>query len=303
MKYIIGLIFIISISFGTTSCQKEFSLSSVDSSKITPPPPPPGSVSGSFTATIDGVKFVADKGASASRVTDVIAIIGMSNSGEQIILRVADSGIHKYSLDINTMTNAGVYLKGTENAYSTVEGSTAAQSGGTLSITSIDTIKKTLSGTFSMKVYRQFDGKQKNITEGVFTNIQYETTAIPANGLDTFRVKVDGVQFPVVSITGLALYGRIDLSASTQSYAKTVGVSINENITTGTYTFSTFSDYIGQYNIGMSSMMTANSGTLTILEHNQSTKRIRGNFNFSAKEILGTNSASLTEGYFSVVYK
>ena len=57
MKLITGLLFLLIISLGTTSCQKEFVISDVDSSLI----PPPSTVSGSFTATIDGVKFVADK--------------------------------------------------------------------------------------------------------------------------------------------------------------------------------------------------------------------------------------------------
>ncbi|MEP6952031.1 MAG: hypothetical protein ABI863_22265 [Ginsengibacter sp.] len=45
------------------------------------------------------------------------------------------------------------------------------------------------------------------------------------------------------------------------------------------------------------------SGTLTILEHNITTKRIRGNFNFHASEVPGTKVSELTEGYFSVIYQ
>ncbi len=300
MKYIIGLLFIINISFGTTSCQKEFTISEVDSSLITPPV----TGSGSFTATIDGVKFIANKASGAVKSIGAIAIVGQSVTGEQIVLRVADSGVYKYTLDINSFTNVGAYSKDSAYSYSTIEGSTLAQSGGTLSITSIDTVKKTMSGTFSMKVYRQFDDKQKNITEGVFINIPYTTDALPpVNVTDTFQVKIDGTAFPVVSIIGVSFYGKISISSSDQNIGKTVAVTVPSNVTAGSYTFSTFGpDYIGQYNVG-TTYMSASSGTVTILEHNTTTKRIRGNFNFSAKEIGGTQSANLTEGYFSVVYQ
>ena len=91
-------------------------------------------------------------------------ISGVSNTGEQILLRVADSGVHVYSLIINSDSNVGAYSKGTDYAYATNQGDSPAQSGGTLSVTSINTNKKTISGTFSMNVYRQFDKQQKKIT-------------------------------------------------------------------------------------------------------------------------------------------
>ena len=302
MKYFLGLVFIIWISFGTTSCQKEFTIGPVDSSLISQPP---SSGSGSFIATIDGAKFIADKAVGAVKAAGVIAITGQSLDGENIVLRVADSAVHSYAMDIGSFTNFGGYSKDTGYAYATNQGNTAAESGGTLNITSIDTVNKTISGTFSMKVYRQFDKKQKNITEGIFTNIPYETTALPpANAKDTFRVKVDGKDFSAESISGNAFYGRITLSASDQMVHKTIGITVPDNISEGTYSMGGLnSDYIGQYNIGTTTLMTASGGKLTILEHNTTTKRIRGSFNFTAKEMLGTSSAEITEGYFSVVYQ
>lgn len=60
MKYIVGFVFILALSFGNSSCQKEFFLDDVDSTLLTLPNLP--GVSGSFTAIIDGVKYAADKG-------------------------------------------------------------------------------------------------------------------------------------------------------------------------------------------------------------------------------------------------
>jgi hypothetical protein len=304
MKIIVAVLLSIIVCFSNTSCQKEFSLTDVDSSLITLPPgtQPPG-VSGSFTAKIDGVQFVGDKFAAATRALDVIAITALSVGGEQIVLRVADSGVHVYSLDINSATNVAAYSKDNGIAFTTNGGNSAVESGGTLSVTSIDEVNKKISGTFSVKVYRPLDSKQKIITEGVFTNISYETTAIPpANALDTFRVKVDGTQFPVSSITGISVFGMINISSSNLNVSKTVGLSFKSDVTPGTYDLSLFGlEYIGQYNVG-TSYMAANPGTLTIIEHNTTTKRIRGNFKFHAAEIIGANKAELTEGYFSVHY-
>ena len=288
MKIFTVVLLSVVIASGLTSCKK-------DHTNLDP---------GTLTATIDGSQFIANKTAVAEISSDVIAIAGQSIDGGQIVLRVKDSGVHVYTLDINSPTNVGAYSVNTDYAYTTNQGNTAAESGGTLSITSIDTVNKKMTGTFSIKVYRQLDSKQITITEGVFTNISYDTEALPpANAKDTFNVKADGVQFPGYSITGIAAFGKINISVSNKDISKTIGLSFPTNVTVGTYTFSSFGlDYIAQYNIGSSYLM-GDSGSLTILEHNTTTKRIRGTFNFHASELLGSKTSQLTEGYFSVVYQ
>ncbi len=304
MKYIVGLIMIAALSFGNSSCQKDFILDDIDSSLITNPTLP-GGVQGSFTANIDGTKFNADKGAAATRSLGVIVVGGFNNAGENITIRVADSGVHVYTLDIGSMANIAAYTKGTENTYTTNAGNGPQQSGGTLSITSINTDKKTISGKFSMNVFRQLDNKQKKITEGVFTNIPYETEPIPpSNSLDTFKVKIDGIAFPAYSIVAINLFNTISITVNNQAASKTVGLTMPPDVKPGTYNYSPFdADFWGQYNPTSSTFLVANSGKITILEHNKATKRIKGNFNFEAKEIIGSVSANLTEGYFSVTYK
>src|SRR5450432_3153311 len=140
MRIVVGLLLII-LCFGSHSCQKEFSINGIDSTIVIPP----GSVSGSFTAKIDGVQFVANKATGATRALNVIAITGQDSNGQLIVLRVADSGVHVYTLDINSSSNVAAYSKDNAVAYTTNGGSTGDQSGGTLSITSIDAVNKTLS--------------------------------------------------------------------------------------------------------------------------------------------------------------
>src|SRR5205085_8531110 len=104
------------ICFSSNSCQKEVS---IDTSRDSTIVSPPGSVSASFTAKIDGVSFVADKVASATRALNSIAIVGQANDGQTIALVVKDSGVHVYTLAINSSSNAGSYSKENEIAYAT----------------------------------------------------------------------------------------------------------------------------------------------------------------------------------------
>src|SRR5204863_2298494 len=130
----------------------------------------------------------------------------------------ADSGVHTYTLDINSATNAGAYsLNSTSNAFTTNQGSTPAQSGGTLTISSIDTTNKKMTGTFSFKAYRSIDSMQKDITEGVFTNISYTTTLPPPSSTDTFRVQVDGTAFTATSLFGILALNMITITATDAS--------------------------------------------------------------------------------------
>ena len=301
MRFIIGIFLLVFIGISTDSCQKKFTLDSVDSTLIVPP-----AVTGNFTAKIDGAEFIANKAAAASRSLHVIAITGQSVDGQTITLRVADSGVHVYSLSVNSVSNVGGYTKDSSTAFLTIQGNNGSESGGTLAITSIDATKKTMSGTFSMTVYRGYDLARKIISEGVFTNISYATQPLPpASSTDSFLVTINGAQFPVYSITGISAFGTINIAANDQSATHSVGITMPANITAGTYNFTPFAlDYIGQYNIDSAYLM-ADSGTLRILENNTSTRRIWGYFSFSAAELpgAGTQVAELSNGYFSIAYQ
>lgn len=76
-----------------------------------------------------------------------------------------------------------------------------------------------------------------------------------------------------------------------------------QNITAGTYDLDFLSNYKGFYILTSVIYFTLESGKLTIIEHNPSTKRIRGTFNFKATEVLGTKSSQFNQGYFSLNYQ
>jgi hypothetical protein len=267
-------------------------------------------VTGDFRAKVDGVQFIADSAAVASKLGGVIVITGVNNSGKRILLRVADSGVHNYSFDSESMTNVATYSESNSsnpNAFTTNQYENAGIYG-SMNITSIDTAAKKMSGTFSIKVIRQMDTLEKIITEGVFNNISYASQPPTPTGTDTFRVKINGNSFSYNLLSGIRTFGMIGLSAANINGSlgtPSVGLSVPDAVVPGSYAFDGFT-YIGQYNPNDSTYMEADSGTVTILEHNPTTRRIRGNFHFEADTVftgLPNPNIHLTEGYFSIRYQ
>lgn len=290
-----------------SSCQKE-----IDPSIIADPPPP--GATGNLKAKIDGTQWVANSVESASRMLGFITIGGRSTDRKYLLIQLTDSGVHNYTLD-NISLNAASYIDSNlANAvnFTTNQGSGPADAGGFVNITSIDAANKRISGTFSFRVFRQMDGAQRTLTEGSFTNLPYLTTLPPTNSTDTFRVKIAGTLWvpPIVlgSKTPAAppLVPQIAITGTSSDGTKSVGMFMPLSIIPGNYTFDLFGGtYLGLYNpdIDPNHSQAAMSGTLTILSHNTTTRRIRGNFNFHAEALLNSSlNTELTDGYFSVSY-
>ena len=300
MTRILFLFIVLTVSsMAFYSCQKE--ISDPNGSTSTP-----STASGDFRAKINGVQWVASS-SSASKLSGFISIAG-TGSGKLIVMTLQDSGVHHYTLNQTSM-QAGAYsdsASGSNIAFTTNGGSTPSQSGGSVDITSIDIVNKKISGTFRFTVYRPIDSTQRSITEGSFTNVSYATTTPPASSTDSFRVKTDGVPFTAFSVLNnhLTMGNQITISGTDQGGTKTVGVLLPDNATPGTYQITgVLGMYSGTYNSDAITYFASDTGTIQVLENNLTTKRLRGNFNFHAKQFpLGTMESQLTEGYFSVIY-
>lgn len=303
------LLTILLLSFASvvfiTSCQKE-----VDFDPTNPTNPNPPAVSGNFKAKINGMQWIADKAAGASRFGGLINLTGYGKDRKILTITLTDSGVHKYILSDVTINAAALIDSNDANpfAFTTNQGDYPTTSGGEVNITAIDTAKKTISGTFAFKLFRDDDSAKKAVTEGSFTNLVYATSLPPSSALDTFKVKIDGTSWTPYSVTGIAvpIFNQIAVNATDATGGKTVGLAFPNTITPGSYTFDFYgATYMGQYNPDTNPMHSkaGMSGTLTILEHNTTTRRIRGNFNFRAEELsTPANFANISEGYFSVKY-
>ena len=290
-----------------SSCQKEVDPSIIENNN-------PPLVTGNLKAKIDGTQWVANSAEGASRMLGLINISGRSTDRKYLTITLTDSGVHNYTLD-NMSMNAAAYIDSSlPNAmnFTTNQGINPGDAGGFVNITSIDVTNKRISGTFAFRVFRQMDGAQRTLTEGSFTNIPYSTTLPPGASTDTFRVKIAGTLWVPPSVFGSKtpavppLVSQIAITGTSADGTKSVGMFMPEGITPGSYTFDLFGGtYLGLYNpdTDPNHSQGAMSGTLTIISHNTTTRRIRGNFNFHAEALLNPLlNTELTEGYFSVTY-
>ena len=130
-----------------------------------------------MVAVIDGVQWQAiDSTQISSIVFGNINISGSSADNQIINITLADTVIGTYVLNQSSNSLATyANLDSSAYAYSTNQGSDTSQAGGTVNVTAIDRVNKTISGIFSFKVFRDVDGTQKKVTSGVFYNIPYVT--------------------------------------------------------------------------------------------------------------------------------
>lgn len=262
----------------------------------------PDFTQGTFRAKIDGVQWTADKIKSASIEGGVIAVVGMSMDGNNIVLRVGDTGVHNYSFHSLSFTNIATYTDSSlvPIAAMTTNQWLAENVYGTMNVTSINTVRKTISGTFAIKVIRSMDGEHRDITDGVFTDIPYGTP--PPSVSDTLQAKVDGVNHSGGNVTGILALNRISINSLVNGAS--IAISVADNILPGTFPIDLGSDEQIVYNNASGDTYSPSSGTLQILEHNTSTRKIRGTFSATMTNLLNPSvpDVNLTDGYFSVGY-
>lgn len=280
-----------------TSCSKE---ESVEIGRNQP-----AIVNGIFKMKINGTEWTAYNSAYANISDGFIHINGKSRDNKAFLITLSDTLAMTYVLDQSSANVSALSdiadLSGI--AYGTNGGTDTSDAGGTVTVTNVDKVNKTISGTFKFRMIREIDGSQKQITEGSFDKISYKTgTPVgTASKTDTIRAKIDNTNWNAVGITVNAAGGSIIISGAAIDGKKSVSLVLPEDITSGTYDFNGLS-YIGLYFPTPSTIYASESGKVTVIEHNTTTKRIRGSFSFKATDQIGSMSSQLTEGYFSAKY-
>jgi hypothetical protein len=284
---------------GFASCKKETSIESGSNA------------SGNFTATIDGTKWAASSTKQAASILGgVITITGVSADNREINLSIADSVAGTYPLS-QTSASLGAYADIDSSvlyAFSSNQGSDTSQAGGVVTVTQIDSIAKTISGTFSFKAWRDIDGRQKNITNGVFTKIPYVTSLPSTSAKDTLLASIDGKAFTAINIQAAATSGQMTIIGATADGTQSIGLLLPANAASGTYTLGAANpSYLGAYTLISSSSSTgfvSTTGSITITSNNTSAMRIKGTFQFTAADPSGTTTSThaIASGVFSVYY-
>lgn len=268
---------------------------------------------GVFKVSFDGQTFIASSTQAIVNNT-TIALSGLKPDGSffQITL-LGTPAVGTYNntnssqLGLAYSSGSGQipYLGVSNSSFSTYPNYT---DNAELKILTIDTANRTIKGTF------QFNGGQvnptninqlniKNFTNGEF-NLTY-TTDVPTPTNNSFFAKLDGVNFNPTNITGLKSSGFVSIIGRRGS-VENIGLSVADNITAGTtVNFSPFSsDARGQYILDNNPMnIFGGTGSITIISHNTTTKRIKGTFNFNAETLFPpVSNRIVTEGTFDVTY-
>lgn len=269
-------------------------------------------VSGNFTAVINGIPWAAAQGQEQATVTQgLINITGISVNSQEISISIVDSGTGVYVLNGQSPSLAAYDNLDSANlgAFTTSQSSDTAKSGGTVTITNIDPVHQTVTGTFSFNVYRSVDGQERTITSGVFNQIPY-TSSLPAGSpTDTVTAAIDGGDWAGQSTQASVLDGTLTIVGALSNGSQSIALIFPAGAAAGTYSLTAngvIPSYIAVYDVvanGINSADPGTSGSITILANNTSTQRMSGTFQFITTDPNVANSNhSITNGYFSVYY-
>jgi hypothetical protein len=298
------------------SCTKEYSYepSSQDSS----------SANGNFYATIDGKLWKGDSIQQAILADGTLTITGIGKTRDAMAIVLPGILPGVYALSVQSPGYAlFADLQDSTDPYLSNASQDASKAGGTVTLTSVDTARKTVSGTFQFNLYQASGAVTMKVTSGVFTDIPYYSDgSSPVNpggppsgggsgGEDTLTASINGVDWEAAVVNSATQAGVLGMIGSDASIKQGINLYMPSNAAPGTYSmdFNSSAGYYGAYIADLQSTnpvpllpLQDNDGSLTILENDTVNRRIRGNFQFNAESADFSKTVSITNGYFSIGY-
>ncbi len=295
IKYIAG-IFLILTSFTFTSCDIEPIDAALNPSDFDNPTNGPAV----FKADFSGATWTATE-AQAVVSSNFITIGATKADGSTFAILVNASTTGTYPANNNIVA----YTPPTsEFAYWSLNQENPTEDTGSVTITNIDNVNNTVSGTFNFRGYWS-DMTSTGIiavdfTNGVFTNIPFIPNT--ATG-DTFFAKVDGAEFVDTLLTGAEVGTGPDLFLNVDAVdgaLNNLTIAFKKSLGTGTYPISSTntSNVIVSYSAASGIDYQGVSGSLTIT--NLTATRVKGAFSFIGSD--GTSTKTISEGTFDVGY-
>lgn len=229
-----------------------------------------------------------------------IAITALRANGDSFGFLIEGDDVGPYQAHQNLLA---FNPSGQEFGFWSVNPDNPTENTGIITITEINTVDHTISGTFNFKGYWSNTDETvapKQFTNGVFTDLPYVDES-PTG--DTFSATIDGVGFTAGTIlTTEVTAGELTLiSVAGQSGQSAITVSAVSDITVGTYAITG--------NVGMDSVQVVYSdpdgngglatlGSVTITEITAT--RIKGTF--TATIVDGATTYQITSGSFDAAY-
>ena len=299
IKLIAG-VFLILLAF--TSCTTEPIDSHINLNDFNTAPNGPAV----FKADFSGSTWTGTD-ASATVSGSLISIQAAKADGSTFAILIQGNAAGTYPANTNIIAYTGT---NSTFAYLSVNTANASENTGAITITSINTVNKTISGTFSYKGYWSDTTNTSIIpvqfTNGVFTNISYAGPTTPPVVNDNFYAKIDGTEFVEDQINGALLTNvsgmpdQISVVGS-KTNGDSVGLNIVNSLSVGTYQFTgPLGVQVNGSCVLNSVLYNAESGSITITSKTPS--RIVGTFNMVVKNFTTSAIKTVTEGSFDVQY-
>jgi hypothetical protein len=264
-------------------------------------------LNGDFYATIDGNQWNADSLQVILVSSDGISITGLGKTGGQISMIVPEFKTGTYTISAQSLSYA-LYVN-VLNDVTNIFVSSVGTAGGTITISSIDSVNHLMSGSFQFTLTNPADNSTKSITKGVFAYVPYVGDpgggiVPPTSGSDTIEATIDGNKFVAAQVEVSITNGQLLIAGFSADLTKDLAILMPANIVPGSYNMDfTTGLYIGIYNpVPTITLITQNSGTLTIISNDNVAKRIKGTFSFTASPVSSGTPANITEGYFALNY-
>ncbi|RKR09075.1 hypothetical protein C8C83_0675 [Flavobacterium sp. 90] len=310
-KIYVLFVSILTVGFFFNSCSSD---ESVDDEVVV------DTAAGKLQFDFDGQTFVSTS-VQAIIEDDYISIMGLrSSKGDFIVITVPSNKVGTYTWKNVSNQNKGWDLRLAYSASSTDDSSFIGLSKedannelgisdyedtATVTITSIDSKTKKLSGTFQFTGIRSNSNNKlenKTFTKGSFNEIAY-TSNVPVVNKNTFSAKLDGTNFVPTSVTAISVMGKIMIGGIKGS-VENILVAIPSTIKKGTYSVGSGFDYVLTYSkdATLGNMFDASKGTIVILSHDTAKKTISGTFTASLVTYPATVKHEITEGAFNISY-
>lgn len=170
---------------------------------------------------------------------------------------------------------------------------------GKLIITKIDSLAKTVSGTFSGNLMEWSGAKDIKMTGGIFENIEFTTNQDPDVGYAT----INGEEFTASTFPYTFANNQIHLILS-NDLNEQIQLTLPLDVIPGTKSVNTppsdysgvYTDFVNGQDVSYYSIF--DSGEITVTSYQNG--RITGSFYFDAKDSNGTETVSITDGFFSI---
>jgi len=249
-----------------------------------------------FKVTFDGQQYNGTQNL-ATVGNGLITVNGFRGTRGEYISIVIDA------ITEGTYTDDAAFAYSPDGDEDNVYSSLTIENAGTVTITEIDRVNHTISGTFSFRGVNQAS-VTKEFTAGEFNDIPYtENNTTPTD--DIFSATVDGANFTYAStdlvVTTATVGSNEYLSLQGINAAHEIRLNIDLSLAVGNHAFSNTTGAITRayYTNAADEEFLAASGTLNITS--KTSTRIAGTFNYTVTDNAGATH-TVSAGAFDVEY-